>query len=597
MIPINILKYYTFCKLRKYKVIFVDYFDTVCFRRIHSFQMHRQWVVSMLRKYPCLESIGVEKLVSLRNQASSQLHKIYTEPSYSQLISCFYDLVDGASYSINKQDFISASEQIETAVEIGTQYANKWLVEVLRKLKEDGKKIYLVSDFHLGKESYSKFLVHIACEDLFDGVFISADLNKSKRRGDLYQYVIRELELSPSDVVMIGDSKTSDVFNARTANINAYWYFPFFNKIKTNYRRITNYDFSRRIIEKELNQYRKRPYFEEYVVNWVYFSQTLRHAALNDNAGQLAFLARGGYFLKKIFDKFQYLTTPAEETIITKYCINSRRVNVAAKNDTNAKNVLTKYMCEFLHNDKLYVVDEGWNCSSQKNLTAILGIDTIGYYIGTIKNDQYNETDNKCIRKGLVFSTEEDGTHSKYYGILRSNLSMYEQMLTSSDGSLVEYDVSETGDVVFQTVKNDMECYLYETYIGSLQKRMLIDFEGLTVWQNDQGIKLKQLAKIVLRMNLFANHKRCLFLNDLDKNMFSNLGNPVGAKVNKYKPASIKDARINPVTFLFWPDAYAGMFCKLQRKLDDNVALRLIYYPFGICYYFYTYLLTFVLRK
>ena len=591
MIPVNIFKYYTICKLRKHKVIFVDYFDTVCFRRVHAYQMHHQWVISMLKKYPCLESVGIEKLVSIRNQASIQLHKIYSEPSYTQLISRFYDIVDGASFALDKQDFINTSEQVETAVEIGTQYANEWLVEVLRKLKKDGKKIYLVSDFHLGKESYKKFLVHIECENLFDDVFISADLNKSKRRGDLYQHVISELDLYPSDVVMIGDTKISDVVNARSANINAYWYFPFFHKIETNYKRITNYDYSKRIIKDEVHQYRKRPYFEEYVVNWVYFSQALKFAALNDNARQLAFLARGGYFLKKLFDKFQYLTTPEEKTIKTKYCINSRRVNVAAKSDVDAKKLLTKYMRDFFDNDKLYVVDEGWNCSSQKNLTAILGIDTIGYYIGTIKNDKYNETENKCIRKGLLFSTEEDGTHSKYYGILRSNLSMYEQILTSSDGSLVAYDVSDTGDIVFKTVKNDMESYLYNTYIGSLQNRMLIDFEGLTVWQNDQCIKLKELAKIVFRMNLFANHKRCLFLNDLDKNFFDNF------KVNKYKLASIKEVHINPVTILFKPDVYAGMFSKLQRKLDNNVALRLIYYPFSICYYFYTYLLTFILKK
>jgi len=73
---------YSFLSEKK-KTIFVDYFDTLCFRRIHSSQMYNQWAKCLLGKIPILATItDKDRLVKVRIAESKELLKNNEEAPY-----------------------------------------------------------------------------------------------------------------------------------------------------------------------------------------------------------------------------------------------------------------------------------------------------------------------------------------------------------------------------------------------------------------------------------------------------------------------------------------------------------------------------------
>ena len=62
-------------------------------------------------------------------------------------------------------DMPSVSRQIETAVEMGTQYPNPWILRLLKKAKRKGLSVYAVSDFYLPQDSYYLFLKRMNLEE------------------------------------------------------------------------------------------------------------------------------------------------------------------------------------------------------------------------------------------------------------------------------------------------------------------------------------------------------------------------------------------------------------------------------------------------
>lgn len=570
--------------LKRKKVILVDYFDTLCFRRIHSHQMYDRWAECLLKKVPSLAEItNKQNLIMVRKKVSSSLQSQYEEPPYSEIIK---KMVEQLGWGGRISDLCTISLKIETSVEMGTHYPNGWIVKMLKKMRGYGLKVYLVSDFHLPQIVYNSFLKHLLDEKILDGVFVSEAYNLTKRKGGLYNFVLKSIGFDANDVIMIGDNWNSDVVKAEMAGIRGLWYFPLLHKLLTNYRKLTKYDYLCHAVKAQIRWLRKNTLYEEYTFPLLYFCQELYNESKQRKINKLAFLSRGGYLMQKLFDKFQEITIPICEEVETKYCMNSRRVNIEAEKNANQKKMLQSYMNHFVDNETLYLVDEGWNCSSQIKITELLGINTVGFYIGTFRKPKI-ENSNICSRNGILFDIDERGAKSKCYGILRSNCSLYEQLLTSPEGSLVSYKRGQNGSIEFETCENDMEHYLYQQYIGNLQERIVLDFEALIVWCSDIVLNKKSVAREILKTLLFASDMKCRFLNDLDRNRFSNFGNPIGSKENAIKDKGFRDVRINPIRLILHPEEYVHVFCKLQRKLVNYRFIKVMYYPFAFCFYWY----------
>lgn len=575
------------------KYIFVDYFDTTCFRHIHSSQIYLQWAKVLKTKFPILASLSDEKLVEMRHKAHHMNGEHFYEKPYHQTMEDLYSLLsDQVKLAESCSSFVESSLNIDVSVEIGCQYGNQKIISKLRKEKAKGKQIFLVSDFYLPMEAYHDFLVNLQCEDLFDKVYVSESFNKTKAHGDLYDYILKENSIKADEVVMIGDSTHSDMKMAREHGLHSIWYFPLRHKLWTNFSRLTKRDFSNSQLKKRFHELFHHSTFAEYAIPLYYFSGKLSEEMKPNMGGQveLNFLARGGFFMKKAYDAYQKLVMPLSEIIKTHYFLNSRKVVFLAKDAYKKMNgsdetdfTLQKdYLLAHSDHGKFYMVDEGWYNHSQQMLTEMLNIETFGYYIGSCRKEKL-QYDDRCHRKGLLFEMRDDNkTLSPFFGIFCTNRSMYEQLLSAPHGSVRKYKSLKDGEVQVEEKYEDKEKYIYDTYTRKLQDLMLVNVKGLTAWNIDNHISLRLLSRLLLKSALFNSRKRCRFLNDLDRNMVDNCGGNQSFQVK-----GIKDVRINVVELLLHPANYLGMLAKVQRKIVDKSYLLLPYYILASFAYFY----------
>ena len=96
----------------------------------------------MRMKFPELRGVTDEELVALRHIAHHQNNELYKEKPYQTTMSDLYDILQGKIKLLMGRDtFINASYDIDVSVEIGCQYGNQKIIDLLRREKKKGKKI------------------------------------------------------------------------------------------------------------------------------------------------------------------------------------------------------------------------------------------------------------------------------------------------------------------------------------------------------------------------------------------------------------------------------------------------------------------------
>lgn len=572
------------------KVIFVDFFDTIMHRHIHP-----------------LSVIARAKQIS-RDK----------DENYQSILKC---------------------------AEIGCQYPDIQIIKRLEKYKERGKRIFIVSDFHMGKDCYIDFLTAKNIDtNLFDDIFISCECGHSKAKGDLYPYVLDIIGAKAEETLMIGDNKLVDGKNAKLYGIDSIIIPHYCHKAIVQLKRFLKVDYSRnaaKSIRKGL--YRYGSPFSEYALLFYLSTRELYRQLTDKKQSNVVFLAREGHFLKRAFEAYEKVLIPEEKRINTDYLKCSRRAAQSLVPSALTELVNTKisihdylmahgfskfeineissrygeidefYECstDLCHNplylkmigiqsfnklveekrrnniiagkqyfevyDKgecLNLVDIGWRGRMQDTIGNILCIKTMGYYVGL--NDSELDLSN---RKGLLFNSSPiHGVKTPWSQILKANIQLYEQLTAAPHGSAVGYTLKDGRvEVVEDWVENERTLY-YEK-IESIQKELILNIQGLSVWC--EGISyhslLKLCAKTVLRSGLFADKKRLEFLNSLDKGFVWNFDKQ--EKGLKYKRDGVK-IKLDIITA---PENYTRFFVKIQRSIaKKSKASKMLYYPLAI---------------
>ena len=556
-------------KSKNSKVIFVDYFDTLVFRNVHSFQMIDIWKSKINEIYDFDEDISFLRRECIKNSEKNEFII-----NYFDLMGKIYDKINFKK-AVNKNDFISTCYNIELYADLITQYPNKKIVKWLRNQKNKGKKIYLVSDFYLPKKAYMIFLEHFELLDIFDDIFCSVDMEATKLNGNIYEKIINKLEIDPSSVLMIGDSKISDCINAKKYKLNCYRYFPFIHKIKTNYKRLTNYNLKSKIPSFIFKQNYKNEYFGEYCLNFWYFMEKLALELKKNNIKKVFFLSRGGYLLKILFDEYCKFF-PEYNEIETIYLKNSRKVNKLALANEEDKKLLIDFFIQNGYKENCAFVDEGWNASSQIDFSNIFKQNTTGYYLGMLSK---KEADYECFRKGILFDIDSNNNKSFLYGIFRTNCTFYEQICTEPKGSVVKY-IRHKDFVTYLEKENELEMNIYNKYTKKIQQKIIENFKGICCF----NIKLSkfQLAKYVLKDQIIASKEKIKILKDYDKSYYDNLE----STSNKFF-ADVKHIKVNFLKLLFFPEDYMRYICKLKILFAKNSITLVIYKYISYLIYFY----------
>lgn len=319
-----------------YKVIFTDFFDTLMFRHVHPLLVGTQAVKALSRKF----GVTVNVMTQLRNQ-NMRL-------SLAERYAAIYRRLKEQGYlpdDVDTNGFVSVARDIECAAEIGVQYPNTRLLKRLQKEKQSGTRIYIVSDFHLGKDEFRKFLIAQNIDlGIFDDIFVSDDCRASKAAsGALYTYVLDHLSIKAEDVLMIGDNAKVDGVNARALGLKTEIHRHYAAKAKYQLHRFLHRASAKRIVSTlAADCYRYNNPFAEYAVVFWAFARRLYDELTLRQQRAVTFLAREGHFLKRVFDDYNQLAIANRRRIESRYFKCSRRAAQSISETALAQLVYTQ---------------------------------------------------------------------------------------------------------------------------------------------------------------------------------------------------------------------------------------------------------------
>ena len=157
------------------RVIFTDFYDTLVHRKVHPNYTLRIWAKLLTRELGL--DINPELLFQIRKDSlhyiSKRKNKNSLELDYDFVVEEVFkrlfnnDLLRKTKYSV----FYELYEKADILSETTVQFKNKQLIQALYNLKNEGYKIYLISDFYLSKEIIAEIIQHHQFADLFEDLF------------------------------------------------------------------------------------------------------------------------------------------------------------------------------------------------------------------------------------------------------------------------------------------------------------------------------------------------------------------------------------------------------------------------------------------
>ncbi|WP_084498577.1 HAD-IA family hydrolase [Sphingobium sp. HDIP04] len=212
---------YPYCSSNPY--ISFDLFDTLIRRRyLKVNEVHDTVSAYALALLGRREASSPFDLTLLRYRLSDALKKFDGTGTQEPLIEEVWDRI--LEREIADADArLSAVEKIvafELAVEMANLAVVDGAVELLRKLRADGKILIATSDMYFSFEIMNNILEKLELKDLFDHVYISADRKFTKHSGDLFQDVLSDIDISPNQILHVGDNQHSDISMAVKSGVS-----------------------------------------------------------------------------------------------------------------------------------------------------------------------------------------------------------------------------------------------------------------------------------------------------------------------------------------------------------------------------------------
>lgn len=303
--------------------VFSDFFDTIVYRDCHPEEVKRRWCRNIIEYYTL--PYTTDELYELRIDIEAEIcssnlechgEQEFKYSDFSERIIEALSLDIPCSQEI-KQHFLD----IELTIEKEVQHLNDDVISFLKKQKERGRKIVVISDFYHSQFFFDSLLTHHGIEELLDNIYISCDNMKSKRSGKLYPFVLESESVVPNKAFMIGDNYHSDFVKSNECGIAAFHIV----------RDFSSYESSLQLDKRKsaiVKQYSKAVDLSTSPFSWMaiplyIFTKELYQKLKRKNANNVIFLAREGEFLKEMFDA--YLEEVGDQQLKSHYMYASRR--------------------------------------------------------------------------------------------------------------------------------------------------------------------------------------------------------------------------------------------------------------------------------
>ena len=293
--------------LHNYKIVSFDVFDTLLCR---TFPTPHDVFDAVEKRYnsenPQQVIYGFRKLrVDAEHKARSKHNREIT----------LNDIYDELHENYTEKEIITLMG-IELDVEYISSCANIKGKALFEACISDGKRVVLCSDMYLSESFIERMLRKCGIEG-YEKFYLSSEIGITKASGELFDFVLRDLGISPSELIHIGDNRKSDILVPRLKGIATRH----LRKTTKKSRHAPGVRYALKCI----TSYSAESYYYDFgfkafgpllygYVSW------LKRETKGDGITSILFLSRDGWLMKRAYD-----CVSADGEVETKYFYASRR--------------------------------------------------------------------------------------------------------------------------------------------------------------------------------------------------------------------------------------------------------------------------------
>lgn len=278
--------------LKGYNVISFDIFDTLIVRYVDKpeniFEIIEQKIESAVNFKN--NRIKAEKIARNKFNREITIDDIYAE------LERFYD-----------KNLIYLLKSLEISLEIDFCTRREDVYEFFEKCIELNKKVIITSDMYLPLEVIKRILEKSNING-YTNIFLSSDTGVCKKDGNLFELIIKKLNIKPSKILHIGDNKNSDYNMPNKLGIKALLIEKI--NIKHNKKWFLKENINSRIIDRFIYfnlQNKKESYtykigYKTFGIILYGFSLWLKEELDRQKIKKVYFLSRDGWILQKAFN-------------------------------------------------------------------------------------------------------------------------------------------------------------------------------------------------------------------------------------------------------------------------------------------------------
>lgn len=216
------------------KVVSFDIFDTLVVR---PFLKPLDLFKILDKEYRKEVSNGVDFSEMREISEALARNKQYEENPDIQEITLddIYDVISNVYYIDGK--ILNKLKKLEIELEIRFCERRKTAFNLYQLALSCNKKVICTSDMYLSLDTIKKILDKNGFTDI-SKIYLSSDIKKTKSTGDLFDYIINDLNISYNEMLHIGDNKNSDFNIPKKKGIKAVHFYKatdvFLDKRKVN---------------------------------------------------------------------------------------------------------------------------------------------------------------------------------------------------------------------------------------------------------------------------------------------------------------------------------------------------------------------------
>lgn len=292
----------------KQKVVFVDFFNTVALRNMSPNDVIYDFSQRLGEKYSIEPSTVYRIFIRCKNRLAVGNFIRYGEAEYT-----FEDIIEKTFeilkylLPLNKQAFTKNALDCYIEAEAESMSAKQQTINILKKYKNEGSKIVVLSDFYCKKEVLRIWLEKMGVSEIFDDIIVSCEHKKSKRSGRLYSVALSLENVRAEDVLMVGDSVRSDYRSAKKHRIKSVLLKETQLKPGKELKQKIKHGANFAKYEEIFNQCPEYRY-SNYAFAMYLFEKRLCERLEKENIKNVFFFAREGKYMKKLFDEYCRLT-------------------------------------------------------------------------------------------------------------------------------------------------------------------------------------------------------------------------------------------------------------------------------------------------